>query len=224
MKNLFSWRLPLSDSDFVELWENATFVFDTNFLLDLYRVSRSTSEDFLGLLERLKDRIWLPYQVVDEFFNRRENVIASETASYEKVLLGLDEWKNEQLSFKKLRGLIDNSGRIIAAEVKSLFSNQDAYISAISEVEKCFKEKIEEVTKTHSVLNSKEDYILEKLLILFDKKVGNSYDIIALQKLYKEGEERYKQEKPPGFKDDKAKKRYGKVWRLYNLEAGFRFC
>lgn len=170
MKDLFSWRLPLSDSDFVKLWENAIFVFDTNFLLDLYRVSRPASEDFLQLLEHLKDRIWLPYQVVDEFLNRRENVIASETASFAKALSSLEEWKNEQLNFRKLRELIDNSGRIIAAEVKCLFSNQDAYTSAICEVEKCFKEKIEEVNKTHSVLNSEEDYILEKILILFDKE------------------------------------------------------
>lgn len=67
MKNLFSWRLPLSEANFAELWEKATFVFDTNFLLDFYRVSTSTSEDYFRILEYIKDRIWLPYQVADEF-------------------------------------------------------------------------------------------------------------------------------------------------------------
>ncbi|MGB3508785.1 MAG: hypothetical protein WBA93_05995 [Microcoleaceae cyanobacterium] len=46
MKNLFSWRLPPSEADFKELWEKATFVFDTHFLLDFYRVSSSTSADY----------------------------------------------------------------------------------------------------------------------------------------------------------------------------------
>lgn len=53
MRNLFSWRLRPSEADFSKLWENATFVFDTNFLLDLYRVSRLTVEDFLKILEHL---------------------------------------------------------------------------------------------------------------------------------------------------------------------------
>jgi hypothetical protein len=37
--------------------------------------------------------------------------------------------------------------------------------------------------------------------VLFDGKVGELYSIEDLQKIYKEGEERYQQNKPPGFKD-----------------------
>ncbi len=81
MKEMFSWRLRPSESDFIELWERSTFVFDTNFLLDLYRVSSTTSEDFLRVLESLQNRIWLPYQVANEFLERREEVIDSEAAS-----------------------------------------------------------------------------------------------------------------------------------------------
>jgi PIN like domain len=205
MKDLFSWRLPLSDSDSIEFWKKAIFVFDTNALLDLYRFSRSTSEDFLRLLEHLEGRIWLPYQVVDEFLNNREKVIASEKTYFEKALSGLEKWKNEQSNFKELRGFIANSKKIVTTEVEALFSNQAAYISAISEVEKCFKEKIEEVTQQHSNLNSQKDYILEKIFLLFDKKVGASYDQKDLQNLYEEGEKRYKQKKPPGFEDAKKK-------------------
>ncbi len=51
MKNLFSWRLPLSQDNFAELWEKATFVFDTNFLLDFYRVSSSTSDDYFRIYQ-----------------------------------------------------------------------------------------------------------------------------------------------------------------------------
>ncbi|NEP38107.1 MAG: hypothetical protein F6K25_26420 [Okeania sp. SIO2G4] len=51
MKILFSWRLPLSEAYFAELWEKATFVFDTNFLLDFYRVLSSTSEDYFRMYQ-----------------------------------------------------------------------------------------------------------------------------------------------------------------------------
>lgn len=53
MKKMFFWRLYPSEQEFANLWESATFVFDTNFLLDLYRVSHSTAEDFLRVLESL---------------------------------------------------------------------------------------------------------------------------------------------------------------------------
>ncbi len=214
MKDLFSWRLPPSESDFINLWKSAVFVFDTNFLLDLYRVSQSTAEDFLSILEHLnlKSRIWLPYQVASEFLNRREEVIDSEATSFKKALDALEKWKDEQINFDRLKGWINQAGRIIGSEVAFLFDQQNAYKTAVEEVEKCLKDKIEEISATHFPLNSEEDYILEKILTLFDGKVGNPYSAETLQKLYKEGEERYKQRKPPGFmdaKDKEDKREYG---------------
>lgn len=199
MKNLFSWRLPLSDADFTNLWESAIFVFDTNFLLDLYRVSRSTLEDFLRILEGLQERIWLPHQVVSEFFSLREEIILSETASFKKASLAVKKWKNEQLEFRSLRELFNDAGRIVASEVKFIFEKQDKYIAAVEEVEKCFREKIDELINIYTPFNPEEDYILDTIDLLFDGRVGKPYDTTDLQKLYKEGEDRYRQEKPPGF-------------------------
>jgi PIN like domain len=201
MKDLFSWRLPPSESDFADLWENAVFVFDTNFLLDLYRVSHSTAKDFLNILEHLEKRIWLPHQVASEFLNRREGIIDSELKSFQKALTAIEKWKDDELSFNRLKGSINEAGRIVGAEVALLFNQQDAYKAAIEEVEKCFRKKIEELAKSHSLLNAEEDYILNKLLVLFDGKVGKPDCIEILQKIYKEGEERYKQKRPPGFED-----------------------
>jgi hypothetical protein len=95
MKDLFSWRLPPSESDFADLWENAVFVFDTNFLLDLYRGSHSTAEDFLNILKHLEKRIWLPHQVVSEFLNRREEIIDSKLKSFQKAITVIDKWKED---------------------------------------------------------------------------------------------------------------------------------
>lgn len=212
MKNLFSWRLKPSEQEITNLWKSATFVFDANFLLDLYRVSQSTSKDFFNILEHLEKRIWLPYQVASEFFNHREEIIDSETKSFQKALKAIEKWKKEQLSFEQLRGSLSETGRIVSSEVEFLFNQQDAYKAVLEEVEKCFKGKIEELAKTHSAFNLEEDYILEKILTLFDCKVGAPYDEATLQKLYKEGEERYKQKKPPGFMDTKRKedeRKYG---------------
>jgi PIN like domain len=212
MRNLFSWRLQPSEADFSKLWEDAVFVFDTNFLLDLYRVSRSTVEDFLKILEYLQNRIWLPYQVADEFFRRREEVINSEAASFDKAISALEKWKSEQHSFSSLRGNLSQAGRIVAAEVAYLFNVQKDYLNAVDEVEKTFREKINELAKAHSTLDADKDSILESLLLLFDSKVGEPYDKPTLQSLYKEAEDRYKKSQPPGFMDVKDKddeRKYG---------------
>ncbi len=212
MRNLFFWRLRPSEDDFSKLWENATFVFDTNFLLDLYRVSHSTAEDFLNILQQIQNRIWLPYQVADEFFRRREEIIDSESASFQKALSALDKWKEKQQSFSSLKGEFSQAGRIVAAEVESLFSEQKNYLDAVDNVEKVFREKIEKIKSDHSSPNSDEDSILKKLLLLFDSKVGQPFDKQKLPDLYKEGEDRYKISKPPGFRDAEEKedeRKYG---------------
>ena len=206
MRNLFSWRIRPSEAEFLNLWENATFVFDTNFLLDLYRVSRSTAENFLNILEHIQSRIWLPYQVANEFFNRREEVIDKESASFQKALSEVAKWKIEQQSFSSLRGCLSQSGRIVSTEIAPLFDAQKAYIEVVDEVAKSFKEKIEQIAKEHTSLNSYEDSILEKLLVLFDAKVGEPFQEKELLDLYEEADNRYQQSKAPGFMDARDKK------------------
>jgi predicted nucleic acid-binding protein len=213
MRNLFFWRLPPSEADFSRLWEDATFVFDTNFLLDLYRVSHSTAENFLNILQQIKNRIWLPYQVADEFLRRREEIIASEVESFQKALSAVEKWKSEQQNFKSLRGYLSQTGRIVSAEVNVLFGDQKHYLDAVDAVEKAFREKIEQIASDHSSLHSDKDSILEKLLLLFDdSKVGEPFNEQILPNLYKEAEDRYKVLKPPGFKDAEEKedeRKYG---------------
>jgi hypothetical protein len=206
MRNLFSWRIKPSEAEFSDLWENAIFVFDTNFLLDLYRVSRFTAENFLTILEHIQDRIWLPYQVVNEFFDRREGVIHSEAESFKKALSELETWKTEQQtehqkSFSRLRGCLSQVGRIVSDGVKDLFNDQKAYLDAIEKVEQSFRKKIEQLEKDHTSLNPSEDIILEKLLLLFDTKVGEPFAEEDLVNLHKEADNRYQRLQAPGFKD-----------------------
>ncbi|WP_353931384.1 PIN-like domain-containing protein [Okeanomitos corallinicola TIOX110] len=212
MRNLFSWRLIPSDAEFSSFWETATFVFDTNCLLDLYRVSRPTVEDFLKILEHLQDRIWLPYQVADEFLNRREQEIDREAASFQKALLALEKWTSEQKKFNSLRGQLGEAGRIVASELEYLFDKQTNYLDAVDELEMVFRDKINQLKNTHFPFDADNDIILERILSIFDAKVGEPYDEQTLQKLYKQGEDRYKKLQPPGFEDAKKKedeRKYG---------------
>jgi hypothetical protein len=211
MKNLFSWRIKPSEAEFSDLWQNATFVFDTNFLLDLYRVSRFTTEDFLNILEHIQDRVWLPHQVANEFFDDREGEIQKEAESFQKALSEIEKWKAEQQSFSRLRGFLSQAGRIVSSEVECLFNDQKTYFDSIEQVEKSFREKIEQLEKDHASLNPDEDFILEKLLLLFDTKVGEPFPEEDLKNLKKEADERYQRLQAPGFKDKdkKDERKYG---------------
>ena len=44
-------------------------------------------------------------------------------------------------------------------------------------------------------------------MTFYEANVGEDFDKDELNKLYKEGEQRYKQQVPPGYKDEKNKKR-----------------
>ncbi|WP_425588779.1 PIN-like domain-containing protein [Streptomyces thinghirensis] len=41
---------------------------DTNVLLNLYRSNESTRRDTLAALARLRERLWIPHQVLTEFW------------------------------------------------------------------------------------------------------------------------------------------------------------
>ncbi len=77
--------------DFEKLWSEATFVFDTNVLLNLYRYSSKTSEELFNILEDLKEegKIWIPYQFAYEYHKNLlgiHNSIANEYKEKEDKL------------------------------------------------------------------------------------------------------------------------------------------
>ena len=222
MKKLFSWKLIPSEAEFNNLWENAFFVFDTNFLLNLYRVSRNTSDDFLKILELFKDRIWLPYQVVDEYLDHREETIKSEAESFEKVRTILKEWKEKQVIFSDIQNKIKNTGRILASELESLFDEKEFYTKSVEKIEELFSDKINKIEMSHAHIKSGNDEILERLILLFDDKVGQDYDADRRKEIYEDGAVRYSQKLPPGFADDSKSTNEKKIWRPNYLETNFR--
>ena len=77
MKSKFPEYFKLNEKDIRSLWQNALFTLDTSILLNLYRYSNETREEFLKILNKLEDRIWIPHQSAQEFFNNRLNVIST---------------------------------------------------------------------------------------------------------------------------------------------------
>ncbi|MEG4490265.1 PIN domain-containing protein [Microcoleus sp. D3_18_C4] len=185
MKDLFPGYYSPSDEEFSELWQKCTFIFDTNVLLDFYEYNDETREDFFEVLEAIKDRLWIPHQVALEYQRNRINRIKKAESNFNSAEENLNE-------------IIQNIIKAFKYVPSELVEDM------IKDVEKVFNSFHENLIplKENAVKVDGADYIREKITDLFTGKIGElpaSQDELDL--IYLEGERRYKNCQPPGFKD-----------------------
>ena len=68
------YRTPTLD-DYRHLLTEGLVVPDTNVLLNLYRYNAQARGDLLAVLDRLGERLWVPHQVLAEFWRNRESAL-----------------------------------------------------------------------------------------------------------------------------------------------------
>ena len=185
MKNAIKEYIELTEEQKTKLWKNAIFVFDTNVFIRLYSLTKEARDAFFEAIEKIKDRIWMPHQVAEEFMKNRVNVILKNLGDY-------DNLKQKTNNYIK--------------ELAQIFN--------IPETDKeCEKHKnqlnawIDKYRDSNLLVKDfSSDLILDKILNLFEGKTGKPYTSEEKEKMEKEGENRYKKQIPPGYKDDGKKK------------------
>ncbi len=182
MKGLFPGHFKESQENLREIWDSSIFVFDANILLNLYRYSDATRKEFLGLLEKIKDRVWLPHRAAEEYLSNRLSVIDQQEQSYDSTIKSINSLKSD----------LDN------ARQHPFVSKQT--MEAIDSVFNTLCDELLSNKKVHSQRIS-NDEIKESISKIFENRVGSPFDQEELDKLVADGEERYKQKIPPGFKD-----------------------
>ena len=195
MKNAIREYLELNSKEKNDLWGTATFVFDTNVFLNLYRYSNNTRNQLIESFEWLKKRIWMPYQVASEFCKDRYNVIDEANRRFDNISAEADKladsWKTE------LR--LDQND----LDIKELSKYLKEWI---------FKKR----DSNYLTFNVTDDEVFYRLLDLFDGKVGKPFSGEEKLKIEQEGEKRYAGKIPPGYKDSKkVENRFGDllVWK-----------
>ncbi|MBD3682997.1 DUF4935 domain-containing protein [Stenotrophomonas sp. Br8] len=136
MKSSFKGYYAPDAKEIKRLWEHGTFVFDTNVLLHLYRVPKSTREQVLSTLQELKERLWIPRHVGLEFQRRRLGAIH---AAHQKTAAVLKEIDKSLASYftavekaeLKERGVTeaDDSLSAIRAEANKVRSTVEATLA-----------------------------------------------------------------------------------------------
>ncbi len=189
MKNLFPGYYKPSDEEFHQMWQECIFAFDANMLLNIYRYTSETQESFFMILDRLKDRIWIPHQAAIEFYKNREAVIEGQIKLYEEVNKLIDD------AYKNLE-------KQLIVHKKHVSINFETILESIMNGIKSAKELLESNKKNHPDY-SISDALRDKIAELFDGKVGSNFDNKRLSEVYEKAEQRYAVYKPPGFADSK---------------------
>lgn len=194
MKNMFKqYNYFYTPEQYKDIWENALFVFDTNTLLNLYRYQEETKNEFLQVLDKISNRIWIPHHVALEFQSNRLEVICEQKSLFSKTKNALNSTSKtlnselEKLQLRKRHSLI----------------KIDEFVEKLDNLIKDFNSSLDDLKSNQQHL-SHQDSLKEKIELLFESKVGNPpQDQKKLDELYKDAEIRYKNKIPPGYLDEK---------------------
>lgn len=174
---------------------NGMIVFDTNALLHLYGYHGESLDSFFEVLEKIATRVFIPYQVMDEFWRNRRTTLADNSSRHrEKEEIKAAAGKIEKLYSAWYRRTISRDNAV----TNSLKNVQMAVDSLVAHMDK-------ESTKTQSVgpdTPTHEDPVLTKLSRLFSGRVGSPPATAEERKLLQEqGLRRIAAKIPPGYED-----------------------
>lgn len=200
LRKQFRGFISYTDEEFNEIWDNAIFIIDTNILINFYKYkSRDTTKSLLYILKDLKEnnRLWIPHQVALEYFFNYEKNMDLQNIGMKKLVDDLSGLKDNAIS-------LINKGKSEHPYLDT--ENFQFYIKRMESLNKQLQKKYEkEIEKLPDSKKIKED-----ILELLDGIVGDPYSQEAINEIQKEGEIRYKENIPPGFKDmeDKDKQEF----------------
>ncbi|MCU5120192.1 PIN-like domain-containing protein [Bacillus cereus] len=208
LEKLFIKTKPLG-----EMIKGATVIVDTNVLLSSYQTKPVTFDTMLNILQELvdKERLRIPSHVVREFQENRPNRIKEIANELQQFINTIDGIKNTQPP-KKLNKILPAIDVLEDSHTEKLIELQqefNAQINILKEKGNAFKDEL-------SVLVLKlSDYMdNDPILLKYENIIKESYFdspmLFNENELEKEGERRFEQNIPPGFRDKtKTINKYG---------------
>lgn len=188
MRNKFPGHFRPAEAEYAAIWASAHIALDTNVLLNMYRYSERTANEFISVLESYSEALWLPYRVAEEFFDQRTSVISDQV--------------------KKLQEIIDCASKLHAdLNPKSQHPLVDDDLAASFNIvkDRIINQLEGDIKKQRALISG--DTILPRIASLFtDEKVGDPFEKERIEEVLREGAKRYDEKIPPGYMDaDKAK-------------------
>lgn len=223
MKDEFSEYYPLTKGELEDLWSRSVIVLDTNVILRLYRLSQKSVGEILELLNTMKDRIWIPYQVSLEYNRNRLEKIKESEGAYKTIteivnsfIVKCDE-KIREYSGYGIHPVIDMENNI-------------------SEILEFAKKRMEIINKEHSDRSTSDHYhaLHEKIGEIFRGRIGSDFSIDDLDALILRAKANLDKGVGPGSADyqDKRQKKLSDreccgdfiIWESIIAESKARGC
>jgi predicted nucleic acid-binding protein len=198
MRQTFPGYFRPTVEEFDRLWGEGMFVVDTNVFLHLYRYSHVTRDELLGVLRALKDKLFLPHQVGQEFLDERLVTIRSQRVGFEELrkrvtsVRGDTEAELRKVLRLRAREDFPDGLRQALEDVP-----QGGYVSLAEQLEALEKEL------PQASNSPDDDKVWAAVEDLIDGKVGPPYQQEAQREAEAEAKRRRNAKIPPGFKDQR---------------------
>lgn len=178
-------------------FDKCLIVFDTNALLDIYRLPKDSADQVFDVLEHYKKQIIIPNHTAKEYYKDIHKVLLAQIANIEKAQSALYDLMNMFSNRRNQPYISDRSNRHLTTLKNSItrdFDEQKKYL-------------------TNQLLYGEYQ---NKMAELLDGCVLEPFNEEEIEEIIKEGEVRYNNHIPPGWKDaDKGTNRYGDliIWK-----------
>ena len=205
MRKMFPGFYPLTEDEFTRLWREGIFAFDANVLLNIYRYTPPTVERLFDILGRLKDRIWVPHQAALEYQEQRLDTIADQMNAYD-ILAG------------QIRTQIEKLEAAIRAFPNHAYISDEPLIVILHNARDEMCATLRDLKEKHPDIAA-PDRLRDTITISLDGKVGQPYPKAKLAEIHKQAEDRFKDQIPPGYKDNgkEGNRKYGDVVIWFQL-------
>lgn len=211
MKESFAEFYQPSEEQFAKLMQKGTVVLDANVLLNPYNVPNEGRDALLALLEKIKDRLWVPHQAGLEFQRNRARAIADDR---KKLQQALSRTKRDVGSIVEQLRELDLDRRGVGKVINEI---EAAFRAASDRAEKSLKD-----AQKGQPGVSLDDPVRDRLDQILEGRIGPaSTSQSELDALFKDGEKRFALQIPPGFEDkDKEDHRYHHAGLTYEAKFG----
>jgi len=196
MKDGFKGFYNPGGEDIKGIWNSkeTIFVFDTNVYLNIYSYAEKTKDDLFSVLDRIKSNLWVPNHVALEYQKRRLDVMDKERENFTKINNVFKKF-NTQINVE----IIQTLG--IEKKMPALHDSLSDFLIKFNELTDVFlKGVFEEQRKLKPDVRSSDD-IRKRLDSILSGKIGKPFNQEELNSIYEEGEVRFANKIPPGFRD-----------------------
>ena len=179
--------------------KNFCLVFDTNIYLNLYEYSPEVTEFFISLSEIIQENIIIPGTVKREFERNHNTCLSRQRRKFQNVLFILNKPLNQMKA--KIGKQFDILKEYKFPDIEKIKTEVEEEIQKIEDI-------FEEYSIGHNILDQFNNKFLDEDKIknfinkcVLSKKLLKEFTVDEIYLLCAEGERRYKNEIPPGYKD-----------------------